>query len=449
MTESSLIQILQKTIESQNETIESLRKELQRSNENLEYLLKKLYGKKSEKTAVIDGQLVIGEIALGLFNEAEVNADLTVLEPVPFEEPVKRTRSGYKRKEIFKNLPQQDHVYKLDESQRTCPACEADLSDAGKKFLRSEIKYIPAEISIVNIYQETYECRKCKKEGRPSIINPYTPEPVLQHSYATASSVAWTMYQKFVQAVPLYRQEKDWKQMGFPITRATLSNWILKTSEEWLTPVVERLHQELLSEKYLHADETPVQVLNEPGKKNTSKSYMWVYTTSKEAKNPVRIFQYETGRSGDHAKEFLKGFDGYLHTDAYSGYGKVKDIKHCLCWAHVRRYFVDASPKDMKSPEATLPATGIAYCNQLFDWERKFKDLSPEQRKEQRLKHEKPVLEAFWSWAEKEKEQVLPKSKIGTALQYAVNVNEFLSHVLMNFYTTCANEKVSHVIMNF
>jgi len=104
MTEGSLIQTLQKTIESQNQTIETLRKELQRSNENLEYLLKKLYGKKSEKTAVIDGQLLIGEIALGLFNEAEVNADSTVLEPVPFEEPVKRSRAGYKRKEVFKNL---------------------------------------------------------------------------------------------------------------------------------------------------------------------------------------------------------------------------------------------------------------------------------------------------------------------------------------------------------
>jgi transposase len=221
MTESSLMLTLQKTIELQNQTIESLKKELQRANDNIEFLLKKLYGRKTEKTSEIDGQLVISEISLGLFNEVEVTADPLILEPVPFEEPVKKTRSGYKP----------------DESHRNCPKCGDNLSVAGNKFLRSEIKYIPAEISIVNIYQETYECRKCKKDGNPAIFNPYTPEPVLQHSYATASSVAWTIYQKFVQAVPLYRQEKDWKQMGFPLSRATLSNWILKNKR----PIIECL----------------------------------------------------------------------------------------------------------------------------------------------------------------------------------------------------------------
>lgn len=449
MNESSLIQTLQKTIESQNETIESLRKELERANENIEFMMKKLYGRKTEKTSVIDGQLVIGEIELGLFNEAEATTDSKVLEPVPFLEPVKKTRAGYKRKEAFKNLPQQDQVYKLDKSQRDCPACNESLSEAGKKFLRSEIKYIPAEISIVNIYQETYECRKCKREGRPAIFNPYTPEPVLQHSYATASSVAWTMYQKFVQSVPLYRQEKEWKQMGFPLSRATLSNWILKTTEEWLIPVTQRLHEELIKGKYLHADETPVQVLKEPGKKNTTKSYMWVYATSKKTERPIRIFKYETGRAGNHAKEFLKGFGGYLHTDAYSGYGKVKGISHCLCWAHVRRYFVDASPKDMKSKEATLPATGIAYCNQLFDWERKFKDLSPEERKKKRLEHEKPVLRAFWSWAKKTQNQVLPKSKIGKALQYALNHKEKLEKYLEDGNCVISNNIAENSIKPF
>ena len=134
-------------------------------------------------------------------------------------------------------------MHKLEELQRNCPTCGDNLEVVGKKFLRSEIKYVPAEISIVNIYQETYACKKCKKENRPSIFNPYTPQPVLQHSYATASGVTWTMYQKFVQAVPLYRQEKDWKQVDFHLSRATLSNWILKTSEEWLMPVVDRFHE--------------------------------------------------------------------------------------------------------------------------------------------------------------------------------------------------------------
>ena len=449
MNENSLIRTLQDTIESQNKTIEGLREELKKSNENMEFLIKKLYGRKTEKTSAIDGQLVISDISLGLFNEAEKEADLSVLEPVPFEEPVKRTRKGYKRKDLFKDLPQQDHVYKLDKSQQICPIDGDNLSVVGKKFLRSEIKYVPAEISIVNIYQETYECRTCKKENRPGVFNPYMPEPVLQHSYATASSVAWTMYQKFVQSVPLYRQEKDWKQMGFPLSRATLSNWIIKTSEEWLIPVVEKLGEELLKETYLHADETPVQVFNEEGKKNTTKSYMWVYSTSTNSERGIRIFKYATGRAGDNAKDFLKGFDGYLHTDAYSGYGKVKDIHHCLCWAHVRRYFTDALPKDMKSPEATLPATGVAYCNQLFDWERELKTLTTEERKRMRLEKEKPVLDAFWSWVESSIQKVLPKSNIGKALQYALNHKDKLQTYLEDGNCVISNNIAENSIKPF
>ena len=449
MNENSLIKTLQNTIESQNKTIEGLREELKKVNENMEYLIKKLYGRKTEKTSAIDGQLVISDIGLGLFNEAEKEIDLSVLEPVPFEEPIKKTRKGYNRKDLFKNLPSQDQIFKLEASQQVCPVDGSKLSVMGNKFIRSEIKYIPAEISVVNIYQETYECRACKKEARPGIFNPYTPEPVLQHSYATASSVAWTMYQKFVQSVPLYRQEKDWKQMGFPLSRSTLSNWIIKTSEEWLYPVVEKLREELLKDKYLHADETPVQVLNEEGKKNTTKSYMWVYSTSVNAKHGIRIFKYAPGRSGDNAKEFLTGFNGYLHTDGFLGYGKVKDIRHSLCWAHVRRYFTDALPKDMESPEATLPATGIAYCNQLFDWERKFKDLSPEDRKKQRLEKEKPVLEAFWSWAEITNEKVLPKSNIGKALQYALNHKEKLETYLEDGNCVISNNIAENSIRPF
>ncbi|SHD78663.1 transposase (fragment) [[Clostridium] ultunense Esp] len=217
MNETSLIRTLQATIESQNKTIEGLREELKRANENMEYLIKKLYGRKTEKTSAIDGQLVISDIELGLFNEAEKEMDSPILEPVPFEEPIKKTRKGYKRKDLFENLPSHDQVFKLEESQQVCPVDGSKFSVVGNKFIRSEIRYVPAKISVFNIYQETYECRTCKNERRPGIFNPNTREPVLQHSYATASTVAWTIYQKFVQSVPLYRQEKDWKQMGFPL----------------------------------------------------------------------------------------------------------------------------------------------------------------------------------------------------------------------------------------
>lgn len=146
-----------------------------KANGNIEYLIKKLYGRKTEKTSVIDGQLVISDMELGLFNEAEKEMDSSIPEPVPFEEPIKRTRKGYKRKDLFKDLPSQNLIFRLEKSQQICPIDGNRLSVAGKKFIRSEIRYIPAEISVVNTYQETYKCRKCKKENRPGIFNPNTP----------------------------------------------------------------------------------------------------------------------------------------------------------------------------------------------------------------------------------------------------------------------------------
>ena len=179
MTENSLIRTLQDTIESQNKTIEGLRQELKKANENMEYLIQKLYGRKTERTSAIDGQLVINDIELGLFNEAERETDPDALEPVHFEEPIKRTRKGYKRKDLFKDLPSHDQVFKIEESKQICPTDGNKLSVVGKKFVRSEIRYVPAEVSVVNIYQETYECRTCKKENRPGMFNPTTPGPVL------------------------------------------------------------------------------------------------------------------------------------------------------------------------------------------------------------------------------------------------------------------------------
>lgn len=417
--------VLIEVIKEQNLTIATLRQSLDQMNadskilrEQIDYLTKKLFGTKSEKTSVISGQMIIDGVEYGQFNEAEIEAVEEEIEPVITK---KRTRKGYSREKALINLPEEDKVFTLAEDDKVCITDGDKLHYAGKKYLRSEIEYIPATMKVVHIYQENWECRACRKEGRAYLKQSKTDSPLLQHSMASASSVAWTMYQKYVNHIPLYRQEKDWRNLGMEIKRSTLSNWILKTSQEWLNPVVSRLHEKLLEQNYLHADETPIQVMNEKDKKNTTKSYMWVYSTSSHSDKQIRIFEYQSGRAGLNAANFLDGYKGYLHTDGYKGYDKVKDITRCLCWSHARRYFADALPKDIKSSEATLPKQGLAYCNKLFEIEKGLKELSPEDRKEERLKLEKPVLEAFWSWVDLNLSTVLIKSKIGKALQYAKN----------------------------
>lgn len=418
---SALIEVIREqnlTIASLRKTIEELNNDSKILREQIDYLTKKLFGTKSEKTSVLSGQIAIDEVVFGQFDEAETDANSEELEPIITK---KRTRKGYSREKALINLPEEDKVYTLSEEDKVCQIDGDKLHYAGKKYMRSEIEYTPATMKLVHIYKENWECRTCRKEGRPYLKQSKIDSPIIQHSMASASSVAWTMYQKYVNHIPLYRQEKDWQNLGMKIKRSTLSNWILKTSEDWLIPMVSRLHEKLLKDNYLHADESPIQVMNEDGKKNTTKSYMWIYTTSSHSNKQIRIFEYCSGRAGANAAEFLEGYRGYLHTDGYKGYGRLKDITRCLCWSHARRYFTDALPKDMKSADATLPKQGLAYCNKLFEIEKKLKDLPTEERKEQRLKLEKPVLEAFWSWVELNINRVLIKSKIGQALQYVKN----------------------------
>ena len=417
--------------------------------EQVAYLIRKLYAHSSEKTAaVFDGQIMLGEFAR-LFNEAETYADPNIEEPEPFVAPQKKTRAGYNRKEAFSALPEEEMVYKIDEAHRNCPKCGTHLDVVGKKFVRAEVNYIPAQLSILNIYQETCSCPACTARiGQTAFVEPTIPEPVLQHSYASASSVAWTMYQKFVQSVPLYRQEKDWKAMGLDLGRSTLSNWIAKTSEEWLSPVVEHMHRELLKEKYLFADETPVQVLREPHKKDATKSYMWVLA-NQGRDHPMRVFRYAPSRSGREARGLLNGFSGYLHTDDYAGYNRVPEVKRCLCWAHVRRRFRDAIPKPTTEGDKKLAEIGFAFCNKLFEWERKFSTLDPEDRKKARLEKERPVLDAFWKWVDSILPDVLPNGKLGKALSYTKDNQQLLETYLEDGHCAISNNLAENCVRPF
>lgn len=266
---------------------------------------------------------------------------------------------------------------------------------------------------------------------------------------ASPSTVAWVMHQKFFNALPLYRQEKEWQTLGITLSRATMANWLIVAARDWLTPLVNRIHQQLLQEKYVHADETVVQVMQEKGRKNTTDSYMWIYSSGQYSAYPVRIFEYQPGRSGKYPQAFLKGFKGYLHADAYSGYTKLTDVIRCLCWAHLRRKFVDALPQDTKQPETTLPGEGIAYCNKLFEIEKTLKELPREERQLQRLEQEKPVLDAFWTWVEAARGKVVPKSKLGEALKYARNHKQEFMNYLLDGNCVISNNLVENSIRPF
>ena len=207
-----------------------------------------------------------------------------------------------------------------------------------------------------------------------------------------------------------------------------MSNWVIYGAENYLKPIADKLKERLLVRDILHVDETTVQVLKEDGKKPETKSYMWVYRSGNDGRKPIVIYDYKPSRDGEIPEEFLKDFKGYLHTDGYAGYNKVKSVTRCGCWAHLRRKFVEADTAS--KGEDGYAKIGIAYCDKLFYIEDQLKELPKEERYLKRLETEKPLIDESWDWIYKTAPIVLPKTKLGKAIAYAINQKPYMENYL-------------------
>lgn len=425
-------------------TIQSLQQQVSNLTEIILLMKKKQFGSSSEKTPKQEESL-----QLNLFNEAEeIASDES-------DDPIVKTVAGYlrkkskiKREELLKDLPVQEIIYDISEEESYCPHCNSHLDPIGQEVVREQLQFIPAKVRIERTIRKAYGCTKCKHNGTPYVIKAQVPAPVLNHSLASSSSVAHVMYQKYVNSVPLYRQEKDWEQMGIALSRGTMGNWVIKCSQDWFSPIIDKFKQELLKREVLHCDETTVQVLKETGKAPQTKSYMWLYRTGADTGPPVVLYDYQPSRGGKNAANYLEGFTGYLHTDAYSGYGKVKDVTRCCCWAHVRRYFIEAMPVKGKNKSQKLNSEiGRDYCNKLFDIERSLVDLTPEQRMLARLEKERAVLDEFWAWLD----TLSPSggSKLAKAVKYTKNQRLYLENYLLDGRCSISNNLAENCIRPF
>ena len=430
-------------IEHLENTIKDLQNQVSNLTEMVLLLRKEKFGSSSEKTKKqIDGQL-------SLFNEAEVEADSKSEEPVICRKgSMYHRKSKTSREELLKDLPVEEFPCVLHPDDMFCNQCGTTLKEIGFVKVRDEIEYIPAKVQIIRYMQQACECPACKHTTRPFIKKAAVPKSVLNHSLASPSSVSYVMYQKYVNSVPLYRQEKDWEQMGIALSRATMANWVIRSSQEHFEPIIKHLQKELLKREIIHCDETPVQVLKEEGKKPQTKSYMWLYRTGNDGKAPIILYDYQPSRSGDNAASYLKDFKGYVHSDGYSGYNKLDGITRCGCWAHLRRKFVEAIP-DKKAADAPLTSAEIGrdYCNQLFKVEESLKDLTPEDRFCKRLELEKPILEAFWCWLDSL--NVLKGSALGKAVTYAMNQRPFMENYLLDGRCALSNNAAENAIRPF
>ncbi|WP_164670296.1 IS66 family transposase [Virgibacillus doumboii] len=429
---------------AQNEKLEiekeALEAKLKWYEEQFRLSQQRRFGSSSEKT---------DSNQLSLFNETEDTADSAVEEPTVETITYKRKKQRGQCNQKLENLPTETIEYRLSDEEQVCSCCNGALHDMSTE-VRKELKVIPAQVKVVEHVRHIYSCRHCERYGMETpIVTAKMPEPVFPGSLASPSAMAYTMTQKYVEGMPLYRQEKHLERFGVFIPRQTLANWMVHGAN-WLELIYNEMHTRLLELDIAHADETTLQVLAEPERPAASTSYMWLYRSG-QTDVPIVLYDYQQTRAGKHPRRFLEGFKGYLNVDGYPGYNGLSNVTLVGCWAHARRKFTEALKALPESAATTTVKAeeGLAFCNQLFDIERKLKDKSPQERYEQRLERSQPVLDAFLAWLQEQTPRVLPKSALGKAIKYCRKQWEHLEAFLEDGRLEIDNNRAERSIKPF
>lgn len=365
----------------------------------------KQFGKSSE---TFSGQ---GE----LFNEAEDIAESVVEE----EKQVSGyTRKQAKRSKLPADLPRETIVHDLADEEKICDCCQGELHKIGEDKAE-KLKFIPAQVKVVEHIRPKYACRACEQTGtKNNIKQAPVPASPIPKGIATGSLLSQIITSKYQYGLPLHRQEAMFKQYGIELSRKTLSDWMLK-SGDLFGPLLTRLKQIQVQQPNLHADETPVKVI----KSDKATSYMWVYCTgtdSPQPNNPIKnivLYDYHNSRAALCPVDYLSTYAGYLHVDGYQAYEKT----HATlvgCWAHARRKFIDA--KKVQGTKKTGKADmAMSFIQKLYGIESKVKGKTAAEKYNARQQQAKPIVEKLYAWLIKQ--NVLATGKLGEAITYLNN----------------------------
>ena len=440
---------LPKTTEELEAIIKPYELRIEYLEERIRALEKVIFAPKSEKRRPDEGE---GGSQLHIFNEAEALEEKKEDEPVAIAE---HTRKKPKRKALPPDLPRIEVIEDIEESEKVC-ACGAELTRIGEEVCE-KLDFIPAKIQVIRIIRPKYACGSCEgveSEGPTVKICPPPPQ-IIPKGIATPGLLAHVAVSKYADALPLYRQEKIFGRLGIEISRSTMAGWMVMAAQG-CTPVMDLLYKELHAGPLINIDETPVQVLKEPGRANTTKSYMWVFRGGPPEK-PVLIYRYSPTRSGEVAREVLQGYRGYCQTDAFSGYDgleqAIEGVELVGCFAHARRNFVkviDARGKGAKGKTGSAEVA-LGYIGQLYKIEKAARStqLSPFEIEQYRKQRAEPVLEEFKAWLDKRKDQTPPQGLLGKAINYALTLWPRLVRYLENGHITPDNNAAENAIRPF
>ena len=446
------MQVHQKKQETEIQLLKEKTKELEFMNallsDRLALAQRKQFGSSSEKYAE-------GYEQMDLFNEAEQEADPNAAEPEMEEihpKSYKRKKPTGKKEEDLSAFETTEVIkHKLEGNDRFCPECGTKYKVVTTETVKY-LKFIPARFEVVEETTYVYACPKCGMMKRPQ-----KDPSLLKGSVATPSLVAGIMNAKYVNGMPLARQEREFARYNLNLSTKTMANWIILCAKRYLQPVYDLMREEFLRGRYIHCDETRLQVIDEPEQKGTTQNWMWVYLTDEYSGSPrMVLFQYERTRGGYHPAEFLGDeFRGYLTCDGYQAYhGLPEQITVTGCMAHARRRFDEAlTPLKKGFTKEQLKETtayqAMARIGMLYKIEELIRNQSPEERYTERQKQSKPLLEAFFGWLHTLEGSVNRSSKIGEAVLYALNQEKYLKAYLEDGHLSIDNSAAERAIKNF
>lgn len=410
---------------------------------------RKQFGSSSEKYAE-------GYEQLDLFNEAETSADPEAEEP-SFEEihPCsykRKKRTGKKEEDLSGFEVTETLEYRLTGEDCYCPDCGKKYKIVTKETVK-RLKFVPAKFEVVEEVTYVYSCPECGSMRRPEKISPL----VSGGSIATPSLVAGIMNAKYVNGMPLARQEREFTRYGLNLSTKTMANWVIGCADRYLKLLYDRMKEEFLKSRYIHCDETRIQVTGEPDQKGSTQNWMWVYLTDEYSGSPqMALFDYERTRAGYHPVEFLNGcFHGYLTCDGYQAYHGLDDsITVTGCFTHARRRFdaaLTALKKDFTKEQLkeTVAYQAMARIGILYKVEELIRNKTPEERYEERQKQSRPIVDALFEWLHSMEDSVDRSSLIGDAILYTINQEMYLRRYLEDGRLSIDNNSAERAIKNF
>lgn len=436
--------------------MEDLTKETHALNEKMQLMMEQLvlgkqqrFGRSTERmedTEQICFMEVDGKIVF--FNEAEAVSDPEIEEPEELElQKISRRKKGKKDQDLS-GIPVRRIDHYLTEQE-----LEDEFGKNGWKQLPDTISrqycFIPAKVEIEEHHIGVYADRKDEH-----MVRAPHPKSLLHGSLVSPSLGAAIMNGKYVNAVPLYRLEKEFKRYGLAISRANMANWMIRLSEEYLSVLYDYLHQKLYEHDVIGADETPVEV-NKDGRPAGSRSYMWVYRSGgMNSRRQIILYEYQKTRNASHPLKFLKDYKGICVTDGYQVYHTAERVLEHLtvagCWVHARRYFDQALkviPKKIRSQ--SLGYLVLKQIQAIYREEGKLRDLTAEERLRQRQVVIKPLVDALFSYVKQHQAAIGGQGKLAQAITYLLNQEKYLRVFLENGEVPMDNNTSERAIRGF